>query len=75
MLFQRIEFDLAADGPSTDLFLARFEPVADNFGMHVDLRSTESPVSTAILASRQPHCLTTSRRAGAAASYRSTSAS
>jgi formyltetrahydrofolate deformylase len=57
VFFQRIEFDLAADGPSPDLFLSQFEPVASNFGMHVDLRSTESVVPTAILASKQPHCL------------------
>jgi formyltetrahydrofolate deformylase len=57
VFFQRIEFDLAADGPSPDLLLARFAPVAAKFDMHVDLRSTESPVPTAILASKQPHCL------------------
>jgi formyltetrahydrofolate deformylase len=57
VFFQRIEFDLPEDGPTTDMFLARFEPVATKFAMHVDMRSTEAPVATAILASKQPHCL------------------
>jgi formyltetrahydrofolate deformylase len=57
VFFQRIEFDLPAEGPAAAAFLTRFAPVAATFDMHVDMHSTETPVPTAILASRQPHCL------------------
>ncbi len=57
VFFQRIEFDLPSGGPGTAAFLERFRPVADAFGMTVDMRSTDEPVPTAILASKQPHCL------------------
>jgi len=57
VFFQRVEFDLPPDGPGPDGFRAEFEEVATRFRMDVDLRATEVPVPTAILASRQPHCL------------------
>ena len=57
MFFQRIEFDLPADGVTPDQFLEQFDEVARRFDMQVDLRSTDVATPTAILASRQPHCL------------------
>jgi formyltetrahydrofolate deformylase len=57
VFFQRIEFDLRTDGPTPEVFLERFAPIASAFDMHVDIRSTGVPVPTAILASKQPHCL------------------
>jgi formyltetrahydrofolate deformylase len=55
--FQRIEFDLPPTGPSLDEFDTAFRSVADRFSMQVDLHATDLPVATAVLASRQPHCL------------------
>ncbi len=57
MFFQRIEFDLPPVGPTLDEFGVRFRSVADRFSMQVDLHSIDVPVATALLASRQPHCL------------------
>jgi formyltetrahydrofolate deformylase len=57
VFFQRIEFDLASDGPTPAAFLAQFDHVGRAFDMQVDMRSTTTLVPTAILASRQPHCL------------------
>ncbi len=65
MFFQRIEFDL--QGPTLAEFGAEFQPVAERFGMHVGLRSTDTPMPTALLASKQAHCLydlLTRRRSG-----------
>ncbi len=57
VFFQRIEFDLPADGVTPDRFREQFDEVARRFDMQVDLRSTDVAMPTAILASRQPHCL------------------
>ena len=57
VFFQRVEFDLPAGGVTPPQFLDAFDQVARRFEMHVDLRSTDVAVPTAILASRQPHCL------------------
>ena len=57
VFFQRIEFDLPADGATPLRFLEQFDEVARRFDMQVDLRSTDVAMPTAILASRQPHCL------------------
>jgi len=57
VFFQRIEFDLPADGATPLRFLEQFDEVARRFDMRVDLRSTDVAMPTAILASRQPHCL------------------
>jgi formyltetrahydrofolate deformylase len=57
MFFQRIEFDLPPGDPTIEEFERDFSVVADRFAMAVTLRSTDVEVPTAILASRQPHCL------------------
>ena len=56
VFFQRIEFDLDA-GTSHPDFLAAFAPTAAAFAMSVDLRDRSVPIPTAIMASKQPHCL------------------
>jgi formyltetrahydrofolate deformylase len=57
VFFQRIEFALARPDVTHETFLDAFQAVARQFEMIVDLRNTVIPVSTAILASKQPHCL------------------
>ncbi len=57
VFFQRIEFDLDGFGLDRDRILDAFAPIADRLGMTVDLRFTDTPTPTAIMASRQPHCL------------------
>lgn len=57
VFFQRIEFDLSRPDATHDLFLASFASVAQQFDMTVDLRDRATPVPTAIMASKQPHCL------------------
>jgi formyltetrahydrofolate deformylase len=57
MFFQRVEFDLDGFGLDRGEIAAAFEPVAERLGMAVDLRFTDIPMPTAIMASRQPHCL------------------
>jgi formyltetrahydrofolate deformylase len=54
--FQRVVFDLV-DAGSTDSFRTAFAPTAERFGMAVDLCDDEVPIPTAIMASKQPHCL------------------
>ncbi len=56
MFFQRIEFDLAASITHTD-FLSAFAATAQRLEMTVELRDRTTPIPTAILASKQPHCL------------------
>ena len=54
--FQRVVFDL--DRTDTDeSFRRAFAPTAERFDMTVDLRDDTVPVPTAIMASKQPHCL------------------
>jgi formyltetrahydrofolate deformylase len=58
IFFQRVEFEL--DGfahDRTDLAEA-FAPVAEQFGMAVDVHVSDERPRTAILASKAPHCLT-----------------
>jgi formyltetrahydrofolate deformylase len=57
VFFQRVEFDLDGFGLARDEIVDAFAPVADRLGMTVDLRFTDIPTPTAIMASRQPHCL------------------
>ena len=57
VFFQRIEFELADPDVTHASFLTAFDPVARQFAMTVDLRDRASPVPTAIMASKQPHCL------------------
>jgi formyltetrahydrofolate deformylase len=54
--FQRVVFDHAHD-TTTESFRTAFAPTADRFAMTVDLRDDTIPVPTAIMASKQPHCL------------------
>ena len=56
VFFQRIEFELTNDRSAAD-FLAAFQAVADRFAMNVDLRDNSVPIPTAIMCSKQPHCL------------------
>jgi formyltetrahydrofolate deformylase len=57
VFFQRIEFDLDGFGLDRERIVDAFAPVADRLRMTVDLRFTDTPTPTAIMASRQPHCL------------------
>ena len=54
--FQRVVFDHADDTITTS-FRTAFAPTAERFAMTVDLRDDTIPVPTAIMASKQPHCL------------------
>jgi formyltetrahydrofolate deformylase len=57
MFFQRVEFELDGFAVARDKIEAAFGPVAARFGMDVQLRFTDVRIPTAILVSRQPHCL------------------
>jgi formyltetrahydrofolate deformylase len=57
VFFQRIEFDLDGFGLERNQIVDAFAPVAQRLGMTVDLRFTDTPTPTAIMASRHPHCL------------------
>lgn len=57
VFFQRIEFDLVRPGVTHDTFIESFQPTANRFDMTVDLRDNSTPIPTAIMASKQPHCL------------------
>ena len=57
VFFQRIEFDLDGFGLDREQIVDAFAPVAERLRMTVDLRFTDTPTPTAIMASRQPHCL------------------
>jgi formyltetrahydrofolate deformylase len=57
VFFQRIEFELDGFALDRTAIVEAFGPIAERFEMHVDLRFADVPVPTAILASRQPHCL------------------
>ncbi len=55
--FQRVEFDLDGFALDRSAILDAFAPTAERLGMHVDLHFTDTPTPTAIMASKQPHCL------------------
>ena len=57
VFFQRVEFDLDGFGLDRDQIVDAFAPVAGRLGMTVDLRFTDAPTPTALMASKQPHCL------------------
>jgi formyltetrahydrofolate deformylase len=57
VFFQRVEFELDGFGLDRDDIGVGFQPVADRFGMTVDLRFTDVRERVAVLASKQPHCL------------------
>ena len=57
VFFQRVEFELDGFGLGRDEIVTAFSPTAQRLGMTVDLRFTDVPTPTAIMASKQPHCL------------------
>ncbi len=57
VFFQRVEFDLDGFGLGRDDIVTAFSPVAEQLGMTVDLRFSDTPMPTALMASKQPHCL------------------
>ncbi len=57
VFFQRVEFELEGFGLDRDEIVDAFAPIAQRLGMHVDLRFSDVPTPTAIMASKQPHCL------------------
>jgi formyltetrahydrofolate deformylase len=57
LFFQRVEFELDGFGLGRDEIVTAFSPTAERLGMTVDLRFTDVPTPTAIMASKQPHCL------------------
>lgn len=57
VFFQRIVFDLSDPGVSLDSFRRSFVEISDRFEMTVDLHDSEVRPPTAIMVSKQPHCL------------------
>ena len=57
VFFQRVEFELAGFDVTRDEIGTAFAPVAERFGMHTEVRFSDERIPTAIMASRQPHCL------------------
>ena len=57
VFFQRVEFDLAGFGLERAQILEAIAPLAERFRLDVDLHFTDERPRTAILASKQPHCL------------------
>jgi formyltetrahydrofolate deformylase len=57
VFFQRVEFELYGFDLARDDIAGAFKPVADRFGMTVDLRFSDPPARVGILVSKQPHCL------------------
>ena len=55
--FQRIEFELDGFGLERDEIADAFTPVAEQFDMTASVRFTDQKTPTAIMASKQPHCL------------------
>jgi formyltetrahydrofolate deformylase len=58
VFFQRVEFDLEGATLARDEVAAAFAPVAQRFGMDVEVRFSDERPRIALLASRQPHCVT-----------------
>jgi formyltetrahydrofolate deformylase len=57
IFFQRVEFDLAGTDLDRDAIKGAFTPVADRFGMDVNVHLAADRPRIAVLASREPHCL------------------
>ena len=57
MFFQRVEFELDGFAVAPQDLETAFAPVSARFGMDVQLRFTDVRIPTAIMVSRQPHCL------------------
>jgi formyltetrahydrofolate deformylase len=56
VFFQRVEFETA--DLDTARLVAAFAPVAERFGMAVQIRRSDERPRVAVLVSQQPHCLT-----------------
>ena len=56
VFFQRVEF--TADDLDVGTLHSAFAPVADRFGMAVQIRRSDERPRVAVLVSQQPHCLT-----------------
>ncbi|HTN99303.1 MAG TPA: formyltetrahydrofolate deformylase [Microthrixaceae bacterium] len=57
MFFQRVEFELDGFVFTRDRLDFAFQPIADRFGMEVQIRFSDDRPRLAVLASRAPHCL------------------
>jgi len=57
VFFQRVEFELAGFGLDRTQILEAMAPVAERFRLDVQLHFSDERPRTAILASKQPHCL------------------
>jgi formyltetrahydrofolate deformylase len=57
VFFQRVEFELESFGLDRDEIAPAFAPIAERFGIRVDLRFSDTPMRVAVMASKQPHCL------------------
>jgi formyltetrahydrofolate deformylase len=57
VFFQRVEFDLESFALAREEIGPAFAPIAARFAMDAAVRFTDERTPTAILASRQPHCL------------------
>ena len=55
--FQRIEFELEGFGLARDEIAGAFASIATEFGMRAEIRFTDVAMPTAIMVSRQGHCL------------------
>jgi formyltetrahydrofolate deformylase len=57
VFFQRVEFELAGFDVAREDIRTSFVPVAERFGMQTEVRFSDERIPTAIMVSRQPHCL------------------
>ncbi|HEY4331364.1 MAG TPA: formyltetrahydrofolate deformylase [Ilumatobacteraceae bacterium] len=57
VFFQRVEFELDGFALGRDEILTAFEPLVQRFGLDASVRFTDQRQRTALLASKQPHCL------------------
>lgn len=57
MFFQRVEFELDGFAFPPEKLGYAFQPIADRFGMSVEIRFSEQRPRMAVLASKAPHCL------------------
>ncbi|MEI2640293.1 MAG: formyltetrahydrofolate deformylase [Microthrixaceae bacterium] len=57
MFFQRVEFELDGFAFPREKLAFAFQPIADRFGMDVQIRFSDDLPRMAVLASKAPHCL------------------
>ena len=58
VFFQRVEFELDGSTLTREQVAPAFAPIAQRFGMDVQVNFSDERPRVAVLASRQPHCLT-----------------